>query len=109
MTLADSLFIAGLLSEAEVLAPGVPALEMTKPYRSVVTFTGVLVTASDVASTACSTHVHAWHSQAGMPKLQLDLAWHPVEQNEHRQEDETMLCSKTVQQHAEVQAGCVYW
>ena len=44
--------MAGLLSEAEVLAPGVPALEMTNPYLSVVTFTGVLVTASDVASAA---------------------------------------------------------
>ncbi len=40
----------GLLSEADVLAPGVPALEITNPYLSVTTFTGVAATASDVAS-----------------------------------------------------------
>ena len=40
----------GLLSEADVLAPGVPALEITNPYLSVITFVGVAATASDVAS-----------------------------------------------------------
>ena len=50
LTLVTSLLNAGLLSEAEVLAPGVPALETTNPYLSVTTLTGVLVTASDVAS-----------------------------------------------------------
>ena len=33
-----------------MLAPGVPSLGMRKPYLSVVTLTGVQVTASDVAS-----------------------------------------------------------
>ena len=42
----------GLLSEADVLAPGVPSLAMTKPYRSVCTLMGVLTTASDVVSAA---------------------------------------------------------
>ena len=50
LTLVTSLLIAGLLSEADVLAPGVPSLGMRKPYLSVVTLTGVLATASDIAS-----------------------------------------------------------
>ena len=45
----------GLLSEADVLAPGVPALEVTNPYLSVITFTGVAATASDVASALDTT------------------------------------------------------
>ena len=44
--------MAGLLSEAEVLAPGVPAFETMKPYLSVLTWIGVFATASDVASAA---------------------------------------------------------
>lgn len=50
LTLVISLLTAGLLSEADVLAPGVPSLGMRNPYLSVVTFTGVLATASKVAS-----------------------------------------------------------
>lgn len=52
LILVTSLLRAGLLSEADVLAPGVPALEIIKPYLSVLTFTGVVATASDVASAA---------------------------------------------------------
>ena len=56
-TLVTSLLMEGLLSEADVLAPGVPAFEITKPYLSVITFTGVAATASDVASALSITTV----------------------------------------------------
>ena len=49
-TRVDSLLKAGLLSDADVLAPGVPAFETMNPYLSVTGLTGVLATASEVAS-----------------------------------------------------------
>lgn len=46
----DSLFILGLHSDALVLASGVLALEMTKPYLSVCTGLMGVIAASEVAS-----------------------------------------------------------
>ena len=60
LTLVISLVIAGLLSEADVLAPGVPSLGMRNPYLSVVILTGVLVTASDAASAAGNRDMHQY-------------------------------------------------
>ena len=62
LTRVPSLLMAGLLSEAEVLAPGVPAFEIMKPYLSVLTLIGVFATASDVASAAMQT-VSSLHCQ----------------------------------------------